>query len=207
MMNDYIDTDAINLDRRIIKESYRTHLLIARFWKDEYCGVVFQGKKKIAEYVGDHLDDIVQHLRGIVDAELNKRYQQRANKEPSITEIQLAIANIKPTMNEGEQLMLQHHCQKAKGIESLVKLAKVGGVSSTTDVMLSYAKIAQNLCDELGFTPTVSQRSQNAEITLLLEIEDLNQQIKCTDNQTSSGEPTRLTLQSKLIPMLRAVFT
>ena len=161
-------------DKRIIKEFYRNHTLIARYWDGEYRGVIWKGKTKLLDVDARNLDSLVQKLRNNIDQRVEQRFAARGSAIPTAEEIGCALKEILPTLSERQKLVLTTHLRSPDGSFSASRLTEAADYNSSTDLMLDYAHITQKLSDELGYAPANTSGHQPNSLSLLLTKDGLN---------------------------------
>ncbi|MFD2229484.1 hypothetical protein [Alkalimarinus sediminis] len=150
-------------------ETYRNHTLVASFEGDVCVGKVFNKKTQVAYCEADGWAQAEQHLRLIVDNDIEKKCQHRGAAPVLFEELKSGLEEIKAYLEPRTISMLRHHYQADQGVLSLERLAKLGQCSNTTDVYFIYAAIARCLCDELAYMPPSHHNGRDPMISMLIK--------------------------------------
>ncbi len=160
----------VEFDRRILKEDYRNYDLVARYWKGRYCGRIWKKNETFDEFEGDSLEDIIQHMRDVVDQHIDQKIRQRGNREPSMSEIADAFNLIWKKLKPSQIRLLHTHARAQDGSISMADLQDLSGYSSSAEMLLDYADIGNRLINELGYLPK-SGNNLDPALSVLLEVD------------------------------------
>lgn len=153
----------------VLSETYRNHKLVACFEGDVCVGKVFNKDTQVAYCEAVGWTQAEQHLRLIVDSDIEKKYQHRGATPVSFDELKGALEEIKAYLEPRYIKMLRYHYQAERGVVGLEGLAQMGNCSSTTEVYFIYASIARCLCDELAYMPPAQNNGRDPMISMLIE--------------------------------------
>ncbi|UZE95390.1 hypothetical protein [Alkalimarinus alittae] len=150
-------------------ETYRNHELTASFEGGLCVGKVFSKGTQVAYCEAEGWAQAEQHLRLIVDTDIEKKYQYRQGEPVSFEELKQALVEIKAYLDPSAINMLRCHYQAPNGAIELAQLAQRGQCSSTTEVYVIYASIARCLCDELAYMPPAQHNGRDPIMSMLVE--------------------------------------
>ena len=156
MHNPAAETENVAIDKRIVKEEYRNYDLVARFWEYCYLGKIWKNRKAVEEVdaVDDEgIDELLLKMRARVDEFIAARRQARKNQPPTAAELAAAFRDIAPKLSNLERLILKLHAESAGGVIEMDKIFRQTGLSSPAPVLMTYANVAQRLCDEIAYQP------------------------------------------------------
>lgn len=162
-------------DKRIIREEYRNHDLVARYWEYGYLGKIWKNRKAIEEIDAESdesLDDLVQRMRAHVDALILEKSRARNNRSPSRSELEEAFHGIEPRFTALEKLLLKY-CAENSGENGITikHLQRLLNLSSTDSINELLGRIGNKLNDELGYEPKAT-RDRAANVRVLLAPSD-----------------------------------
>ena len=162
-------------DKRIIREEYRNHDLVARYWEYGYLGKIWKNRKAIEEIDAESdesLDDLVQRMKTHVDAIILEKSRARNNRSPSRSELEEAFHGIEPRFTALEKLLLKY-CVENSGEEGIAikHLQRLLNLSSTDSINELLGRIGNKLNDELGYEPKAT-RDRAANVRVLLAPSD-----------------------------------
>jgi len=160
-----------DMDTRVLKDDYCNYDLIARCWNDEYRGVVWKNKVRVANCDGLDLDEIMDELRAIVDQLQADKRKARGRKKISAEDLASAIQGIEHKLSRAQKMMLVVHNRAPANTLSVKGLSRLGDYSNPEDAFADYAAIARRLSDELAFSPKLKNKTAYPDITLLFEEE------------------------------------
>ncbi len=159
-------------DNQTSTELYRNHELAAHVENNTCVGEVFKTGTRVAYCEAEGIELLQQHLRSIVDANIEKKYQKRKNRPPSLQELEAALLAIKRYLAPHYSDMLRKHYQSPNGEMALDTIRAIGHCQTTTDVYFAYANIARCLCDELAYMPPAPNNGRDPSLALLLQASD-----------------------------------
>ena len=158
----------------VLSETYRNHKLTASFEGGVCVGKVFSKGTQVAYCEALGWAQTEQHLRLIVDNDIEKKYQRRGSSPISFDELKGALLEIKAYLEPSYISMLRYHYQADMGAVALVRLTQLGQCNTTTEVYFIYASIARCLCDEMAYMPPAQHNGRDPMISML--ISDWSQQ-------------------------------
>ena len=150
------EPDEIIIDKRIIKEEYRNYDLVARFWEYGYLGKIWKNRKAVEEVeaVDDEgIDDLVAKMKELVDHFIAEKQAARGNQAPAQADLIAAFKEVSEKMSILERLVLKHHAECSNGAFDMDRIQRLTGYSSAAAVLMTYSKVAQRLCNEIGYRP------------------------------------------------------
>lgn len=156
-----LDTDQ-NYDRRILREHYRNHDLVARYWEFGYLGKIWKNRKAIEELdaMDDQgLDDLMTLMRQHVDADIDRRVKARKNSMPSKQELTQAFATLLPVLTPLEKLLLKTHAEYEEGCVPVSRLQRDLKLAIEASILEIYSSIGQKLNDEIPYQPKQTKGS------------------------------------------------
>lgn len=163
------------IDKRIIREEYRNHDLVARYWEYGYLGKIWKNRKAVEEIDADSeegLDELVERMKAHVDELIAQKSRARRNRAPSRSEIQEAFHAIESRFTPLEKLLLRH-CAENEGDAgvSIRHLQRLLNFSSPDSIHELLGRIGNKLNDELGYEPKAT-RDRPASVRVLLAPSD-----------------------------------
>jgi len=161
----------LELDKRVLKEDYCNYDLIARCWNDEYRGVIWKNKERIADYDGMDLDEIMAELRDVVDEMQAEKRKARGRSKPGAEELAEAIRSIEPKLTRPQKMMLILHNKSPTKKVSIKGLSRVGEYTDEEAAFRDYAVVAQRLSDELAYAPRPRKKNAHPTASILFEEE------------------------------------
>ena len=150
-------------------EIYRNHKLTASFEGGVCVGKVFSKGTQVAYCEAAGWAQAEQHLRLIVDTDIEKKSQSRHGAPVSSEELKNAWSEIKAYLAPNTINMLRYHYKDADGTAELEQLVKLGQCASTTEVYFIYASVARCLCDEMACVPPAQHNGRDPIIAMLIE--------------------------------------
>lgn len=153
------------IDARIIKTEYRNYDLIARFWNGQYRGRIWKNKLKIADYVGDNLDLILENLTSIVDEVVKQNAEESRFNTPYANYLTAWTAIWQKLT--AQQLALMHQLSQPQSRSmKLDELLETGNFSSRRECIQSMESLAQRYATEIyvDFDDTLSSLFTNADL-------------------------------------------
>lgn len=156
MMHDPGSDSEFLIDKRIFKEEYRNHDLVARYWEYCYLGKIWKNRKAVEEIdaVDDEgIDDLVRKMRARVDSFIEAKCEARNNQPPSSAELVAAFTTLSDKLGILERHILKHHAECANGVFDMERIQRLTGYSSAAAVLMTYSNVCQRLCDEIGYLP------------------------------------------------------
>lgn len=166
-----VQPPALNMDKRVLKEDYCNYDLIARCWNDEYRGVVWKNKERVADCEGLDLDEIMVELRAIVDQMQADKRKERGRKKVTPEHLAEAIRGIEHKLSRGQKMMLVVHNRAPGNRVSVKGISRLGDFATPEAAFADYASIARRLSDELAYSPKLKKKTAYPDITLLFEEE------------------------------------
>ena len=162
-------------DKRIIREEYRNHDLVARYWEYGYLGKIWKNRKAIEEIDAESdesLEDLVQRMKAHVDALILEKSRARNNRSPSRSELEEAFHGIESRFTALEKLLLKY-CAENCGEEGVTikHLQRLLNLNSTDSIHELLGRIGNKLNDELGYEPKAT-RDRAANVRVLLAPSD-----------------------------------
>lgn len=175
MFNSSLSESDEAVDKRIIREEYRNHDLVARYWEYGYLGKIWKNRKAVEEIDADSdegLDELVERMKAHVDALIAEKSRARKNRAPSRSELQEAFHAIESGFTPLEKLLLKH-CAENEGDEGvpLKHLQRLLNLSSPDSIHELLGRIGNKLNDELGYEPKAT-RDRPASVRVLLAPSD-----------------------------------
>ncbi len=170
-----MNNDSVSMtkcDRPVLVDTYRNHKITASVEAGIYVGKVFSKGTQLAYCEAPERAQAEQHLRLIVDRDIEKKCQSRGQTPVSSDELQAALVEIKAYLEPGHISMLRGHYQAEHGAINLEELAVLGHCASTTEVYCIYANIARCLCDELAYSPPIQHNGRDPMLSMLLQASD-----------------------------------
>lgn len=158
--------------RPVLSDTYRNHKITASVEAGIYVGKVFSKGAQLAYCEAPERAQAEQHLRLIVDRDIEKRCQRRGQTPVLSDELNAALVEVKAYLEPDHISMLRGHYQTERGVISLEKLAALGHCASTTEVYCVYANIARCLCDELAYNPPIQHNGRDPMLAMLLQAPD-----------------------------------
>lgn len=134
-------------DARIIKTEYRNYDLLARFWNGQYRGRIWKNNVKVADYIGDNLDIILENLTSIVD-ELVKRNHEESKTKSAYENYFDAWTSIWRKLSP-QQMQVMHLLSQSPNHEAdLETLLNTGSFESVGECIESLEQLAVRFATE-----------------------------------------------------------
>lgn len=162
----------IGLSSKPFSEQYRNHLLLFRDQEQLCIGEVFKHAERIAYCESVDMDSARQYCRQIVDQQLFDQISTNSNPLPSIDNIMNAMKSIQEFIEQPFSQIIKAHLLEKNQAISLTKLKNLGQFRSTTAVLLKYADLARQLCDELTYQPPSQSSGQDPYLNMLINIQE-----------------------------------
>lgn len=149
-------------------EHYRNHQLTFSLINDVCIGEVFKKTEKLAYCEALDLESARQYCRQIVDESLAEDMARNSHSEPSLQNLTHALHAIQAELDIATKHLLREHLKENNAPIESECLKKVGGFSSTTDVMFAYAHFARLLSDALCYVPPHQHSGQDAYLSMAI---------------------------------------
>ncbi len=127
-----------------IRENYRQHEILARFYKGNFHGRVWKGKEIIHETVGKNLVDTAEQLRQFVD-NLIENHALKAGTTPDEVRLLEGFRAIISQLHDGQIAMLKAHYHAKNQTLTAGELAASAGYSSYSSANVHYGKVGKAL--------------------------------------------------------------
>jgi len=127
-----------------IRENYRQHEILARFYKGDFHGRVWRGKELVYETVGETLEDTADKLKQFVDNQIEE-LALNSGSTPDEVGLLEGLRIIISELSDGQRAMLKAHYYAENQTMTATQLAAAAGYANYNAVNLQYGNVGKAL--------------------------------------------------------------